>query len=304
MISKMVWFGLIRFGDPGFGTSRQTVRPGVVTHVVGTLSPMCPGRTLPGSPAVEAGIEPGDIIGSRSEGLIMIDHDDADGEVGLFEAMYSARAMRWLKPDPIPLEIIARIIEAATQASSAGNAQNWLFVVVCDSEQRRRIGEIYRRVSRWVWERYQHQSRPAHVSEKQYDRMMRAGLHLYEHMAEAPVLLFPCLRLNPVALPPTIPPDIRAAMREASPWTAGASIYPAVQNIILACRGLGLGTVLTTNHTVAEDEIKAVLDLPSDVRTFGLMPIGYPAGKFGPVRRRPIGEVAVLNRYGAPFTAT
>jgi nitroreductase len=233
---------------------------------------------------------------------IMDQDDDTDGGIGLFEAMYSARAMRWLKPDPIPPQLIGQIIEAATQAPSAGNAQNWVFVVVCDAEQRRRIGAIYQRVSRWVLERYRHQSRPAHVSEAQYDRMMKGGVHLYDHLAEAPVLLFPCLRLNPVELPPQIPPDVQLAMREAAPWTAGASIYPAVQNIILACRGLGLGTVLTTNHTIAEDEIKAVLNLPPNVRTFGLMPIGYPAGRFGVVKRRPIAEVAMLDHYGALFT--
>lgn len=232
----------------------------------------------------------------------MIGMGDDQRGIGLFEAMYSARAMRWLKPDPVPSHLIARILEAATQAPSAGNAQHWLFVVVSDPAQRRRIGEIYMRVSRWVWERYQQQPRPAHVSEAQFDRMMKGGVHLYEHMADAPILLIPCLRLHPVELPPTIPPEISSAMKEAAPWTAGASIYPAVQNIILACRGLGLGTVLTTNHTIAEDEIKAVLDLPPDVRTFGLMPIGYPAGEFGPVKRRPINEVAVLDRYGTPFT--
>lgn len=231
----------------------------------------------------------------------MIDITDDVHRIGLFEAMYSARAMRMLKPDPVPSHLIAQILEAATQAPSAGNAQNWLFVVVCDPAQRRRIGEIYLRVSRWVWERYQQQPRPAHLSEAQYEHMMKAGRHLYEHMADAPVLLFPCLRLRPVELPPTIPPDIRLAMKEASPWTAGASIYPAVQNIILACRALGLGTVLTTNHTIAEDEIKAVLNLPPEVRTFGLMPIGYPAGKFGPVTRRSISEVAVFDRYGTPY---
>jgi nitroreductase len=225
------------------------------------------------------------------------------GEIRLFEAMYSARAMRRLKPDPVPPELIARIIEAATQAPSAGNAQNWLFVVVYDAEQRRRIGAVYRKVSGWVRERYQHQSRPAHVSQSQYDRMMKGGIYLHDHMAEAPVLLIPCLRLSPGELPPEIPADVRLAMEEAAPWTAGASIYPAVQNIMLACRALGLGTVLTTNHTIAEDEIKAVLNLPSDVRTFGLMPIGYPAGKFGPVKRRPVSEVAMMDRYGSPFSA-
>jgi nitroreductase len=225
------------------------------------------------------------------------------GEIRLFEAMYSVRAMRWLRPDPVPPELIGRVIEAAIQAPSAGNAQNWLFVVVYDAEQRRKIGAIYSKVSGWVRERYKHQSRPAHVSQSQYDRMMKGGIYLHEHMAEAPVLLIPCLRLTPAELPPDIPADVRLAMKEAAPWTAGASIYPAVQNIMLACRALGLGTVLTTNHTIAEDEIKAVLNLPSNVRTFALMPIGYPAGRFGPVKRRPVAEVAMVDRYGSPFSA-
>jgi len=225
-------------------------------------------------------------------------------QIGLFDAMYSARAMRWLKPDPVPPELIARILVAATQAPNAGNAQNWLFMVVQDAQQRRRIGEIYRRVSQWVGKRYEHQRRPAHISQAQYDRMMKAGKHLYEHMGDAPVLLIPCLRLDPLDLPPEIPAEVAAAMHAARPWTAGASIYPAVQNIVLACRALGLGTVVTTNHTIAEDEIKAVLNLPANVRTFALMPIGYPAGKFGPVKRRPVDQVAMLDIYGAPFVAS
>jgi nitroreductase len=82
----------------------------------------------------------------------------------------------------------------------------------------------------------------------------------------------------------------------------GASIYPAVQNIILACRAFGLGTLITTNHIRCEDEVKALLCLPSDVSTYALMPIGYPQGKFGPLARRPVGEVAYADRWGgAPW---
>jgi len=234
----------------------------------------------------------------------MTDPNDHEHEVGLFKAMYSARAMRWLKPDPVPAELIARILEAATRAPNAGNRQHWLFVIVHDAEQRRRIGEIYRRVSLWVLERYKHQSQPDYQPQAQYDRMMKGGVHLYDHMGDAPVLLVPCLRLTPFELPAEIPADVQSAMKAASPWTAGASIYPAVQNIILACRALGLGTVLTTNHTIAEDEIKKVLELPPEVRTFALMPIGYPQPSFGPVQRRPVSEVAVLDRYGSPFTGS
>ena len=231
------------------------------------------------------------------------DHSIESG-ISLFKAMYSARAMRWLKPDPVAPELIKRILEAAIQAPNAGNRQSWLFMVVRDAEQRRRIGAIYHRVSLWVLQRYQHQSRPAYQSQAEYDRMMKGGDHLYERMGDAPVLLIPCLRINPVELPADIPAEVCSAMMEASPWTAGASIYPAVQNIILACRALGLGTVLTTNHTIAENEIKEVLDLPSEVRTFALMPIGYPERDYGPVKRRPLAEVAMIDRYGFPFSGS
>ena len=83
----------------------------------------------------------------------------------------------------------------------------------------------------------------------------------------------------------------------------GASIYPAVQNIILACRALGLGTILTTNHIRCEDEVKALLEVPGDVQTCALMPIGYPRGKFGPVARRPVAEVAYIDRWAQAWPA-
>jgi nitroreductase len=216
--------------------------------------------------------------------------------------MYSARAMRWLKPDPVPAQLIEKILEAAIRAPNAGNRQNWLFMVVQDADQRRRIGAIYYKVSQWVLQRYRHTGKPDNQSEAEYKRMMSGGVHLYEHMGDAPVLLIPCLKITPPELPAEIPPEIRSAMMEASPWTAGASIYPAVQNIILACRGLGLGTVLTTNHTIAENEIKDILGLPPEIRTFALMPIGYPERSFGPVSRRPVAEVTMVDHYGRPFS--
>ena len=93
-------------------------------------------------------------------------------------------------------------------------------------------------------------------------------------------------------------------MKQAAPWTAGASIYPAVENIILACRALGLGTVLTTNHTVAEEEVKAVLNLPAHITTFALMPIGWPEHRFGPLHRRPIAEVAHAEHWSTAWPGT
>ncbi len=223
------------------------------------------------------------------------------GRHGRFEIIHSARAIRHFRSDPVPREIITRILDAAIQAPSAGNGQHWLFVVVTDAGQRRKIGDIYRRASAWVEQKYASRSRPVHTTQAQYQRMMTSGGYLWEHMGEAPVLLLPCLRLPELELPSTIPPDVQAEMKSTAPWVAGASIYPAVQNIILACHALGLGTVLTTNHVILEAEVKSVLGLPQDVRTFALMPIGYTDDKFGGVKRRPLSEVAVLDRFGTPW---
>jgi nitroreductase len=120
-------------------------------------------------------------------------------------------------------------------------------------------------------------------------------------MGDAPVLLIPCARL-PV-LPPreALPPDIAARWEDEVAYAdriRGASIYPAVQNIILACRGLGLGTVITTNHIRCEEEVKELLAIPEDVATFALMPIGWPIDNFGPLTRRPVAEVAHADRWG------
>jgi nitroreductase len=79
----------------------------------------------------------------------------------------------------------------------------------------------------------------------------------------------------------------------------GASIYPAVQNVILACRGLGLGTLITTNHLLYEDDVRAVLGIPADVFTFALMPIGFPIGRYGPLARKPVHQVAFADTWGA-----
>jgi len=222
-------------------------------------------------------------------------------EMGLFDAIYTARALRRFKPDPVPDEVLTKILDAAIRAPSGSNQQTWLFVVVKDAEQRRKIGEIYQRGGRIMRQLYTNRTRPPHMSEEAYDKLLASSTYLIDHMADAPVLLVACLKqAQPSAPPPNLPPEARVAMR-AMTRGAGSSIYPAVQNIILACRAFGLGTVLTTVHMYFEDEFKAVLGLPPEVQTYALMPIGYPRGKFGPVMRRPVGEVAVRDRYGNPW---
>jgi len=225
-------------------------------------------------------------------------------EIGLFEAMYSARALRRLRPDPVPDETITQILDAAIRAPSAGNSQPWIFLVLRDPEVRRQLGLIYRKASDIASAMYAARGRPAHTTEEQHQRMMASGAYLWEHMGEAPVLLLPCLRDRPTPPREMLPPEVQAFYGQELAYIdriRGASIYPAVQNILLACRAFGLATMITTNHIRCEDEVRALLGIPDDVFTCALMPIGYPEGKFGPVTRRPVNEVAYLDRWGTAW---
>jgi nitroreductase len=220
-------------------------------------------------------------------------------DITLFEAMYSARSIRKLSPDPVPEDLITRVLEAATQAPSGGNAQDWVFVVVRDPELRREVGVVYRKGSDIAAKIYAARGKPAHLSEAQYRRFMGSGQWLWDHLAEAPVILVVCAkqRVQPAreTLPPEIDYDAELAYADR---IRGASIYPAVQNILLACRALGLGTVLTTNHLRCEAELKALLGIPDEVSTFALMPVGWPLQNFGPLTRKPVREVAFADKWG------
>jgi nitroreductase len=226
-------------------------------------------------------------------------------DLGLFEVIHSARSMRRLKPDPVPEVLITKILDAAICAPSAGNAQNWAFVVVRDADQRQKLGAIYRKASEIAAAVYEARARPAHLTEEQWKRIMSSGAYLWEHMGDAPVLLVPCLKRRDVPPASLLSPAMQAHYADELAYLdriRGASIYPAVQNIILACRALGLGTAITTNHLRCEDELKFVLGLPDEVQTFALMPIGYPTGRFGQLSRRPLREVAHADRWLLPWS--
>ena len=228
-------------------------------------------------------------------------------ELGVFEAIHSCRALRRFRPNPVPDDVLAKVLDAAIQAPSGGNEQNWLFVVVRSEEQRRKLGDIYRRAGAILASWYEKADKPLHMNESEYRRFLTSGLYLHHHLADAPVLVVACLRLGGLAsLPNDHPREPQFAMFDSVPWMAGASIYPAVQNLILACRAVGLGTCLTTNHLLFEDEVKQALKLPPAYRTFALLPIGYPINNFGPVKRKPLSEVVALDEFGqaAGFTRT
>ena len=225
-------------------------------------------------------------------------------EIGLFEAIYTARAQRRLKPDPVPTELITRMLDAAIRAPSGGNAQNWIFIVVRDEARRHQLGAVYRKAADEVAEIYAARGRPSHLTDQQYRRLMEGGAHLWDHLGDAPVLLVPCLRQRDMPPRDALPPQVAARYEAHLAYQQriqGASIYPAIQNIILACRALGLGTLITTNHILYEDEVRAILGLPHDVFTFALMPIGYPLDPPGPLSRRPVAEVTFAEQWGSPW---
>jgi nitroreductase len=194
------------------------------------------------------------------------------------EAMETCRAMRWLKSDPVPEELIRKVLRAATCASSPGNSQGWDFVVVRDPALRKQIAEIFRT-------EVKPRILPVPESADGSRKLMSAGaLHLLDTLDRVPVLIFVC---GAAIYPPASP------MADFVP----AALYPAAQNLIVAARALGLGTVFTTFHMLCEPPIRALLELPEGHRIQVTIPLGWPEKKFGPVKRRPLDDVVHWDRF-------
>ena len=199
------------------------------------------------------------------------------GEMELLEAIRTTRAMRRLDPSRDVTDAnIETILFAATKAPSARNEQPVRWVVARDREVRLRLGEIYQQVSG-------SQARMA-APDRSTGKLARSVDHLVHHLADAPVLIVACAYGAD---------DVRTA----------AGVYPAVQNLLLAARSLGLGTTLTSRHRLAMAETRAVLGIPDEVSIYAVVPVGYPLGRWGEAPRRPVSEVAYRDRWGAPFTA-
>jgi nitroreductase len=205
----------------------------------------------------------------------------------LFEAMHTMRAMRRLKPDPVPDELLRKILDAAVCAPSGQNLQRWAFLVVTDADDKRFFGERYHFALR---DRFG--ALLDDIDETtSLGRTTRAAVHLAEHIHEAPVLLFCCGKRD---WPFAVKPEDRKGL---APPSYG-SIYPAVQNVLLACRALGLGASLTTMHQMFEAEMHAHFGIPETYGVVAVVPIGYPIGKFGPVTRTPSSRKTHYNRWG------
>jgi len=218
------------------------------------------------------------------------------GEMGLYEAMSTLRAVRRLRSDPIPDDVLRRILEAATWAPTGGNLQPWRVIVVRDAAKRRALRDLYAP----EWKRFAagYEKRLAALSEGDRAKQLRilaAGDTLAQNFHLSPVILLFCF--NPQLM------AITDAELGRPSVVGGASVYPSVENCLLACRAEGLGCTLTTLLCYREAEVKALLEIPDDWFVCAAVPIGYPAGKgHGPITRRPVEAMAFLDGWKRPLT--
>ena len=197
----------------------------------------------------------------------------------VFEAMETCRAMRHLKPDPVPDDVIRKVVHAATRASNPGNSQGWDFIVLREAAAKARLGEAVRRgMGPAIDVLLAEATSPA-------EKRMYAGVrHLLDTFEAVPVHILVCGR---AVYPPQSP---RAEL-------VPAALYPAAQNLIVAARALGLGTTFTTFHVAAEADVREILELPDEVILGVMVALGWPARPFGPVHRKPLDEVLHWDRW-------
>jgi nitroreductase len=217
--------------------------------------------------------------------------------IELYEAMQTTRAVRKLRADPIPDDVLRRVLRAATWAPSGGNRQPWRIVVVRAPELKRELQRMYQ--ERWTG--YAANSRKAltalpTAAQAGAEKSLAAGDYLAAHWHEAPAILVFCF--DPRGVFTT---DDKLGR---TPVVGGASLYPAVQNVLLACRAEGLGCVLTTLLCALEPQVRTLLGLPEPWATSAFVPIGYPVGSgHGALKRRPVEEMVFVDRWDNPLPA-
>ncbi len=206
-------------------------------------------------------------------------------DLGIFEVIYNCRAMRRLKPDPVPEELLTRLVEAANQGPTGSNAQLGRWIVVRDPAQKARLAELNKKaVNTYVGPGSGRPTSLPHQPAEKRARMLKSVMWQAEHMQEIPALIIACA-------------EFAAPVSPAESMAAGGSIWPAVQNLLLAARALGLGAAPTTLGLLDRPAAKKVLGLPDTIEPMCLIPVGYPLGKFGPVTRLPVQEIMRWDRW-------
>jgi nitroreductase len=206
-----------------------------------------------------------------------IDIDRIGEDLPLLEGIRTTRAIRRLKPDPVPPALIRKVCEAGTFAPSGGNRQPWFFIAVTEAERRAWVAERYRKNFReYIGPALEAAKAPDYPEAKRKNAL--AALHLADHLHEAPVHLF-----------------VAGWKRRGAEQTQG--LFPACQNILLACRAVGLGASLTTLHTAFRAELDQYLGLPEKIPSCALIPIGWPLGKYGRPPRRSVDTCMMFERF-------
>ena len=209
-------------------------------------------------------------------------------DMPLEEAMMTQRAIRRLKPDPVDDALVLKIIELALRAPTGSNAQNWEFVVVKDPAVKAKLAKL----NRQAWNLYGGIGR--RLADRKNDDSMKRIINAVQwqadHFEEVPVVVVACLR----SVIPWFPPVAAAS--------AYGSIFPSVQNLLLAARAANLGAALITLPLWSRFLAQRALGLPFSIAPCAVIPLGWPKGKYGPTTRRPVGDVVSLDRYGnRPF---
>jgi len=195
----------------------------------------------------------------------------------LGEAIFSLRAIRRVRPDPLPEADLRLLLEAAIHAPNGGNQQPWRFLLLRDPLVRAEFAALYHEAW-WAKRRDQGIHGPADIPP--HDRTARAAMRLADEIGQAPVIVVVCATAR-------------------GPGALG-SVIPAVQNLLLAARARGIGGTITTLHPVVEARVHALLGIPETAQVVYCLPLGYPRGRFGPTTRKPLAEVSAFDRWDGP----
>ena len=211
--------------------------------------------------------------------------------IGLLDGLMTSRAMRRYSKDPVADDDIWTCLRAAVQAPSGGNIQPYQFLIVRDPDLKQGLADIYRR----GWARYEPAIAPTEFPNagvrEGWERNNRATVHLAENLEHVPVLV--------LLLMPSISMTIHD---DEGPMPVGpthASVYPAIQNFMLAARSLGLGTAMTTLHRIYEDDVRDLVGIPDRYEVLAMLPLGHPTGKWGVApRHRSAEKITSWDRFG------
>ena len=204
-------------------------------------------------------------------------------DMTLFDVMYNCRAMRRLDTREVPEADLLKLVDTANQAASGGNQQKGRWLIVRDPAQKKAIADLNHEVSHdFVQARIDRGETLPHHDQQSRARMLDSVLYLAEHMHTYPALIVACLEFDER-------PENIASM--------SGSIWPGIQNLLLAARAMGLGALPTTYAINRREAFEAILELPETMAAYALIPVGYPLGNFGPVTRRPVEEIVRFDRW-------